>query len=384
MPAIHPIQQDRPAINGRQLCFFVAFVVPVSKLLSAPAQLAEFAKGDLLVPALAQYLLQAAVLAVIMFLASRTDKSFFQLLGDTFGYVTARIIYILYALYFVFFSLLPLLDLERFVYTAFFDTAPHMYVFTPFFFLSAFICTKNLKAFGRSADIAMPLFLLSFVGLMVMALGQADFSNIMPIFGTPAKASSTGFLRTIGQFSDTAFFLPLLGTYRYKKGDGKKVMLSYGLGALFVLFFLAVFYGVFGILAPRQTYAFAKIAQYFQALAVVGRFDLLLVYLMTIVMLFYYCFPLQLAVECFCTAMNTEKKVWASAALNILLFLYAFMFTRYYNLLYDTIAGKLFWVFLIFADLIPVLCLFLNRKPREGKKNTKKKTGTTKKEKGYA
>ena len=127
MPAIHPIQQDRPAINGRQLCFFVAFVVPVSKLLSAPAQLAEFAKGDLLVPALAQYLLQAAVLAVIMFLASRTDKSFFRLLGDTFGYVTARIIYILYALYFVFFSLLPLLDLERFVYTAFFDTAPHMY-----------------------------------------------------------------------------------------------------------------------------------------------------------------------------------------------------------------------------------------------------------------
>ena len=104
MPAIHPIQQDRPAINGRQLCFFVAFVVPVSKLLSAPAQLAEFAKGDLLVPALAQYLLQAAVLAVIMFLASRTDKSFFRLLGDTFGYVTARIIYILYALYFVFFS----------------------------------------------------------------------------------------------------------------------------------------------------------------------------------------------------------------------------------------------------------------------------------------
>ena len=69
MPAIHPIQQDRPAINGRQLCFFVAFVVPVSKLLSAPAQLAEFAKGDLLVPALAQYLLQAAVLAVMRFVS---------------------------------------------------------------------------------------------------------------------------------------------------------------------------------------------------------------------------------------------------------------------------------------------------------------------------
>ena len=101
-------------------------------------------------------------------------------------------------------------------------------------------------------------------------------------------------------------------------------------------------------------------------------------------MLFYYCFPLQLAVECFCTAVNTEKKVWASAVLNILLFFYAFIFTRYYNMLYETIAGKLFWVFLIFADLIPVLCLCLNRKPREGKKDEEKKKGTTKKEKGYA
>ena len=184
-------------------------------------------------------------------------------------------------------------------------------------------------------------------------------------------------------------FIPLTGfmvAYPFARRNfkGKKVMFSYGLGALFVLFFLAVFYGVFGVLAPKQTYAFAKIAQYFQALSVVGRFDLLLVYLLTIVMLFYYCFPLQLAVECFCTAVNTEKKVWASAVLNILLFFYAFIFTRYYNMLYETIAGKLFWVFLIFADLIPVLCLCLNRKPREGKKDEEKKKGTTKKEKGYA
>ena len=55
---------------------------------------------------------------------------------------------------------------------------------------------------------------------------------------------------------------------------------------------LAVFYGVFGAVAPKQEFAFSKTAQYFQALTVVGRFDLLLIYLMTIVLLFYYCLSL--------------------------------------------------------------------------------------------
>ena len=35
----------------RQLCFILAFILPVSKLLEAPSLLAYFSKGDLLVPA---------------------------------------------------------------------------------------------------------------------------------------------------------------------------------------------------------------------------------------------------------------------------------------------------------------------------------------------
>ena len=107
MLGTHPIQQDKPVINGRQLCFFAAFLIPVAKLLAVPALLAYYAKGDLLLPALAQYLLQGAVLAVILFIASRTDKSFYDLIADTLGAVTAKIVYILYALYFVFSALLP-------------------------------------------------------------------------------------------------------------------------------------------------------------------------------------------------------------------------------------------------------------------------------------
>lgn len=372
MTAIHPIQQDRPALNGRQLCFFVAFLVPASKLLAMPALLSYFAKGDLLFPALAHYLLQACVLAALLFIASRSDKGFFGLVADNLGKSAARILYGLYAVYFLFSALQPLLDLERFVYTAFFDEAPPMSIFCVFFFLSGFICTKNLKAFGRSADISMPLFLVAFIGLMIMSVGSADFSNLLPVFGNPFRSTATGFLETTGHFSDTALILPLLDAYRYRKGDGKKVMLSYGGGALFVLFFLAVFYGIFGPLAPRQEFAFIKTAQYFPALSVVGRFDLLLIYMMTVVLLFYYSFVLQSSVLCFARAIGTEKRVLLSAAINVLLFLYTLLAVKHYNVIYYAISLRLFWVFLLFADVIPLACLFLRRREKKRSENGEK------------
>ncbi|MFQ7077400.1 MAG: hypothetical protein ACLRSW_05390 [Christensenellaceae bacterium] len=125
MPAIHPIQQT-PAINGRQLCFCgvcrprVRFCRPAFGRIRQRRSVA---------PALAQYLSSRA--GRDMFSPAHRQKAF-PLLGDTFGYVTARVIYILYALYFVFFSLLPLLDLGASSIRL--STPRPTYVFTPFFF----------------------------------------------------------------------------------------------------------------------------------------------------------------------------------------------------------------------------------------------------------
>lgn len=352
-------KDEKGVICGRQLCFFVAFLLPVSKLLETPSVLAYYAKGDLLFPAICQYVLQAAVIALFLFLSSRTDKSFFELIEDVSGRGVAKTVYVFLAAYYIFYSLLPLLEFERFVYTAFFDTAPAFSAFVPFFFLSAYIGTKSLKAFARSADLSMPLFIAAFAGLMVMSVGESDLSAVLPVFGTPISSSFKGFLRSLIHFSDSALLLPMSGAYRYKKGDGKKVLSSYGLGALFVLFFLAVFYGLFGPLSPIKTFAFDKTAQYFKALRVVGRLDLLLAYAMTVLLIFYYCLPLQLSVICFSRALNTDKKIAVSAVLNIGLLLFTIFCSRFYTAIYNGITYYSWWVFPIFAYLLPILALLL-------------------------
>jgi len=374
----------KPQVNCRQLCFFGAFFLPVSKLLETPSLLARYAAGDLLVPALMQYLLQTLALVAVLFVLSKLDKPFLQAVSERFGEWTARILCFAYAAYFLFSALLPLFDLEKFVYAAFYDTAPTNFTFAPFFILSGYFCVKGIKALARSADLSLFLFLFPFIALMAMSVGQTDFSAVLPIFGEPLKGTFKAFLSTAPHFSDVALFLPLFCGYRYQKGEGKKIVLSYWAGAAFVLFFLVVFLGIFTSLAPREHYAFIKVAQYFPALSTVGRLDLLFSYFLTVILFFYGCLPILYTIEFFSTGLDTDKRVLPSAILNVALLIFVFYFNQRYNALYR-IFENAYPVFWIFSVLLPALSLLLLlKKPKRQNDGGRVALKEKKKEKDYA
>jgi len=54
-------------VLGRQIALAAAFLLPASKLLETPSILARYAGGDIILPALLHFLLQAGVLAIILF-----------------------------------------------------------------------------------------------------------------------------------------------------------------------------------------------------------------------------------------------------------------------------------------------------------------------------
>lgn len=346
-------------INTRQLCFFAAFISPLFKLLEAPSLLSKYALGDLLLPAFLQYLLQSLPLAALLFIASQTKTGLFSLIEKKLGKIGGKIVYFILAAYFLFSSLLPLLDLEKFTQAAFYDTAPSAFTFTPFFFLSAFICAKGLRSFGRIADICFPIFFISFFGLILMSVGESDYEAILPWFEFPPAKIFDAVRYTSSHFSDGILFLPLLGDYRYQKGDGKKVLASYWAGGACVLLFLATFYGIYTTTAPSKHYAFTKIAQYFPALKTVGRIDLLFVYLLTVVLLYAHTLPLQLCNTLIQKGTEWKKPVILSTIINALLFLFVFFFNKYMNFFYELISQTLWWIFPIFSIGIPVAALLL-------------------------
>lgn len=376
IPAM-PFSNDSPTINTRQLCFFAAFVVPVSKLLETPSLLSSYALGDLIFPAFLQFLLQSIPLAALLFLSSKAEEGLFALIEEKLGRIGSKILYAALALYYIFSTLLPLLDLEKFSQAAFFDTAPTAFNFTPFFFLSGFICAKGLKSFSRVTDLCFPIFLIAFFGLIFMSAGKADYQSILPWFEFPLPKIGNAVRNTTAHFSDAILFLPLLGNYRHEKGATKKVLGSFWLGACFTLLFLATFYGIYTSLAPRQHYAFTKTAQYFPALKTVGRIDLLLVYLLTVVLLYYHTLPLQCATTLIAKTVNVEQKTLISLLLNGSLFAFTFFCNKYYNFFSQLLTQTLWWIFPVFSVLLPLLCLLLligkTRKKKGGKVARKKK-----------
>ena len=60
-------------INARQLSLFLAFFLPVGKILELPSLLARGAGGDLLLPAFLGSLLEFAALCALLLFAARSE-----------------------------------------------------------------------------------------------------------------------------------------------------------------------------------------------------------------------------------------------------------------------------------------------------------------------
>ncbi len=350
-------------VYARQIAFFAAFILPLGKFLELPSLLSRYAKGDILLPAILQFLIQALLLLGVLYAASRSKKSLVERINERLG-KWAYPLYILYAAYFLVAAALPLLDLEKFVYAAFFDTAPTTFSFGVFFLLAAFVCAKGLKSLARCADLCLFLFLVPFFALLVMACFETDLTRLLPFFGTDFSGIGQAFRRSSPHFSDVILLLPLIAKLKYEEGDGVKITVGYAAGAVMTLLFFAVFFGIFSSLAPREHYAFSKIAQYFPALDVIGRIDLIFVYLLTVVLLFYTCAPLAYATELTCRLFNTEKKAPFAAAICFFAFFFVLFTNRFYNAAYQFLCVDFAPIFWLVAYLLPLFLLFL---PKEVK-----------------
>ena len=392
----------------RQVAFAAAFLLPLGKFLEVPALLSRHAKGDILLPAILWFLIQSLVLIAVLYAATRSEKTLCQRIDAALG-KWSILVYLPFAAYYLFAALLPILDLEKFAYAAFFDTAPTTFYFATFFLFSGFFVAKGVKTIGRSADLCLFLFLLPFFALIIMSLTAADFSHLLPFFGTDFSDVLLGVRNTSPHFSDVALLLPLIANCRFSHGEatqketrstaggdtdnakgGKPILLGYAVGGVFTLLLLATFYAVYSAIAPREHYAFAKIAQFFPALEIVGRVDLLFVYLLTVALLFYTCLPVHYATGCIAKSLRVTRRTWISAFINFALFLFALFGNRLYDAYYAVISTRLAPVFWFVADMLPLLLLFL---PKNGKpdfppdapeKNARSAMKTPKKEKKHA
>ena len=353
-------------ISARQLFFFLACVAPVGKIILMPSALVQAANNDLLFPAAANFLLQAGVIFLVMLL-SRSNQTFYQLLANTFGKIAAKIISVALTLFLLYCALLPILEQKLFVQSIFYDTLPSLIAFAPFFIFSAYLCAKQLSSLGRVWDIIAPISIVGFFGIIVLAVGNADFGALMPVGASGGKGFLSGTAYTMLWFYDSLLVLMLMGRFEYKKGMAWKAAVFYLVGAAAVLFFLAVFYGIFSDIAIRQIFAFAKISRYFSAITVLGRIDYIFIYALGLVMAFYCAMPMQAAAECLSDTFGggTLRSALYSVGINAVMLTITIALDYSFGSVRDTVGYRLFWLFPAVCVGLPLLALCLRRKKYE-------------------
>ena len=351
-------------IATRQICFILLIYTAVSKLLIYPTTLVNISGRDFLFSAAIDFAICAVVVWSVAFLCSKTDKTFFELLENTFGNVVARIIYGVFALFFMLCTLYAIFEQKLYVHAIFYDTVPSLMVFLPFFVFAVYAGSKGFSNIGRSADICLPVFIVSFLMIIVMAFPEADFTHLLPILKTPAKKVLGGSLNTFFWFMEPCWLLMFMGHFKYKKGDAAKLTASYVGGSAIVLLFLALFYGIYGDIAVSRNFAISKISVFFSAIDIIGRIDLIALYVLEIVMLFALVLNIQLAVHCVnkCTGYNNKNVI--SLAVNAVLLILLVVFDHYFNAISDVYSRWMWIVFVLFAIIIPLLAWVLRRRER--------------------
>lgn len=349
-------------ISVRQICYILIFYTAASKLLLYPIMLSGYSGRDLLFSAFINFVVQGTVIWAVAYLSSRTDKTLFELLKNTFGDVVARIVYGLFAAFFAVSAILPLFEQKLYVHAIFYDTVPSIIVFLPIFLFTVYAGSKSFKNIGRCADVCMPVFIICIAFIMLMSFSQVDFSNLLPILKTPILNILGGSLKTSLSFLESAYLLMFLGHYRYKKGDAAKITVSYALAAAIILSFLAVFYGIYGELTPSRQFAISKTSLYFSAIDVVGRIDLYALYALEIVMLFALVLNIQLAVHCLVKCTGCDCPEVLSLALNIVLAVILFTCNHYFTSMQTFFASWMWIAVVIFAIIAPLTAWALKRR----------------------
>ncbi len=352
------------SISVRQVCFVLFAYSAILKLVLFPSIIAGISGNDLVFPVLIAFAVQSVMVWSVAYLSSKTDKTFFRLLSDTFGQVTARIFYALFGLYFLFSAIVPMNEQQLLVHDAFYDTVPSLAVFIPFFFFSFYAGARSFKNLGRCADICLPIFIVAVAAFFLMSFRQGDYSNLLPVLRQPFGKIGAGIIASVFRFSDSAFLLIFLGHFKYKKGDCAKLTLSYIAGGLIVLVLLAVYYSVYGALTPSRAFMFNNIAVFFPAVNTIGRIDLFLVYVATVVMLFAVAMHIQACVHCFVLAFGWDKRAFWSIIANVVLFAATLAINHKFNIFYKAVNSWFFIPVLIFAYIVPVLAWVLKRRPQ--------------------
>ncbi|MBQ7165292.1 MAG: GerAB/ArcD/ProY family transporter [Clostridia bacterium] len=355
-------------INKRQAGMMIFTLTTAGKFLLLPSVYAQFARQDACVAGLTNLVADGAMLAAVLaFIKISDGRSFYDLLENSFGKFFANAVYLTFSAYFTLKAIVPIFEHKKFIEISFYEAAPPVATFVPLFFLAFYFAVKGMKTFTRASEILFRLTLAGTILAVALSIFQADFFNLLPVMKNPPKQTFyAGYMGLLWHGQPLALLF-LAGRIKKEKGFYLRVALSFAAAAALCVLLLAVFTGIYGDLAPRETYAINKMTKYSLFSSTVMRFDYAVTILITAGSLIALAAPLVFATDCAIKVFG-NKRVWLIALVPCGALCAMTLFMPLYFRAIIEIFEKFFTpAMAFFAYAVPPLALLLTKKGKRRK-----------------
>ena len=349
-------------LKTRQIClFFIAFL-PVIKIFTLPSLASSIAREDLWISALVNVIIDLFTLSILLIVRNRTDKNIYNILEDGLGEKFSKIILFTYAIFLMLKAIIPISEQKDFIELTLYATFPSIMYFLPFFIIAFYFSNKKLRILGRTSDLLWASSLLGVVFLFALSLSNTDLFAVLPIGASGVKKILFSSYSSLNWFGDSLYFVFFLGNYKNEKRSNLKILLSYSLAGLLVVFFFIDFYGIFSSIAFRQRFALTEIAKYSSVISNTGRFDYLSIMMILGASLISCSVPIFFASKLLNYVFSFKKTFIAPIITVGIELLIILLFSKFYYSFEKIATRYLGMLFLTFSTLLPCLLILFTKR----------------------
>lgn len=273
---------DTKAIISVLLLNFTAL-----KMMQLPSMCTSNIGGSSFVYILIMFLLEIGVVAMLLYMAKRTNKPFFETIQDVFGKVIGKIIVAIYFLYF-------LINTFAVIESLFLYLSEHLYsrymwiqYIVPLFLMILFVSSTKLEGITRVVQFLVPFCVICIFLSVFLGAINCDFTNCLPLFDKGIE-KGLNILNYSYWFGDGLIMMLFFGRIEQKKST-KYIMITIFITAIVVTFFYLIFYCIYETDTVNNQEAITDILKVLPQNSDVGNVNWVITVLWHAVLLTYIC-----------------------------------------------------------------------------------------------
>ena len=251
-------------ISNNQLCAIIVGLFIAMRPIIRVSMQAKILGRDSYFTALFSMLINAGFAILLVYLAYKNPgKSFYEIVKDCLGTVTAKIILLLLAVFFFFKVITINFEMRSFLYETLYSDINWGLFTIPIYITFAFLAYKGVRVIGRSYQFFLPFALVAIALTFALSIPSCNFQNLLPILDT----SFNKFLESVYVFTThSGDFLFITLIMEYILNNDKKTISKVSVASLISIIVVVVFYiiylSVFGSLSQYVKEGLVKITQF--------------------------------------------------------------------------------------------------------------------------